>query len=146
MTSDREDRWAPSRRAGYLQAKAAEAEQREARAAGQAAARDLDRIWRDLSGEELGLLDFLLSGEAPESFIADYDEPVFRSLAERGLLQRPRGVGGNWMRAPRTSFQVAPAVREKILAAAENYFGIESAVRSRRRGIARAFLKSKAVF
>lgn len=96
--------------------------------------------------EEIGLLDFLLSKDAPKTFIAAFDEPLFKSLVERGLLQLPRGVGGSWMRALRTSFQIAPAIREQILSGAEQYFGKNTLSRRKRREKAEAFMKSKAEF
>ncbi len=146
MTSDSSRRWSPAAHAKYLETKAGEAEQRKERGTGAAIARDLDRIWRDLSDDELGLMEFLFTNDAPTSFVAAYDEPLLKSLVERGLLQCPQGVGGNWMRALRTSFRVTPAVRDKIRANADAYFGNDPELRRRSRSKAETFLRSKAVF
>jgi hypothetical protein len=146
MATNSTGRWNASRYAEYLQAKAGEAKERDARTSGQLIVRNLDRIWRDLSEDERGLMEFLLSEGAPASFVAAYDEPVLRSLVEKGLLQLPRGVGGNWMRALRTSFQLPPAVHDKIRANADQYFGKDPEQQSQRRTNAEVFLKSNAVY
>lgn len=126
--------------------KAGVAERLHAQRTGELVARDLDRVWRKMANGEIGLMDFLLSKDGPETFIADFDEAIFKSLVDKGLLQLPRGVGGNWMRAVRTSFRVAPAVRDRILADADRYFGVDDESRRQRRRLAETFLKSRAAF
>jgi len=102
MTSKYKSRWDPSRRAQYMDDKADEAEQLHSNRTGGLIAQDLNRLWASMADDEVGLIDFLLSDDGPETFIADFDEPVFKCLVEKGILQLPRGVGGNWMRAVRT--------------------------------------------
>lgn len=133
MADDYTSRWDSSRRSRYMDEKAAKAVRLNAHRAGESVARDLDRIWRELAEAEIGLMDFLVSEDGPAALVAEFDEPNLGSLVERGLVQRPRGVGVNWMGAVRTSFRVAPAVRDRILTDAERYFGVDDDLRRQRR-------------
>ncbi len=113
MTADRATFWDPEKRAAYLKEVAAKSEELRRLRDGEETAERLPKLWRELEDEEKQLLLALLLLER-KSFIAKHDLPRLRNLIEKGLLTYPRGHGGNWMRAARTSYSITPAVWQEL--------------------------------
>ncbi|MEM7222495.1 MAG: hypothetical protein AAF495_05925 [Pseudomonadota bacterium] len=105
--------WDPEKRSAYLAKTAQKSEDLRRHREGDAIARDLARLWPELEESERDLLRALVA-TGRKSFIAKHDLPLLRGLLAKDLLRYPRGQGGNWMRAARTSYAVAPAAWQAL--------------------------------
>ena len=113
MTEKQPSVWDPAKRAAYLARGADKSREVRRRNDGEDTAADLDRIWRGLTEPEKEIIRALLL-VGKESFVAPHDDPRLCGLIARGLLRYPRGHGGAWMRAARTSYTIAPAVWSRL--------------------------------
>ncbi len=113
MTACRTAFWDAEKRAAYLDRAAEKAKASQRSVDGDTVAEALDSIWADLDAAEMALLEALLRAEQ-RSFVAAHDHPDLRGLVARGLLAYPRGHGGNWMRAAKTSYSVPTAVWARL--------------------------------
>ena len=141
MTESRQSFWNPARRATYLERTAEKAAASKRRKDGEATAEMLDRILPNLEGPALEVLQALVTAGHP-SFVAPHDHPLLRPLIAKGLLAYPRGQGGQWMRASKTSYTVPPAVWEKLCAGLLRGGEIVPARNSEERHRARALLQN----
>ena len=120
MTGGRPSSWDPAKRAAYLAQGADKSRELRRRNDGEDTAADLDRLWRGLAEPEKEIIRaLLLAGR--ESFVAPHDAPRLGGLIARGLLRYPRGHGGAWMRAVRTSYSIAPAVWSRLRSRAQDF-------------------------
>ena len=101
--------WDATKRDAYLAKTAENTEDLRRLRDGEATAETLDAIWQTLDDGEQDLLRALVA-TGRKSFVAPHDLPLLRGLVTKDLLRYPRGHGGTWMRAARTSYSVAPAV------------------------------------
>ncbi len=105
--------WDPAKRSAYLAKTAEKSEDLRRLRDGDATAEDLEVIWVGLEESEKALIEALLVTDR-SSFVAPHDHPALRSLVAKEMLAYPRGQGGNWMRAAKTSYSVPPAVWKKL--------------------------------
>ena len=113
MTGGRPSFWDPAKRAAYLDKTAEKAAAAQRGKDGEATAEALDLIWAGLEEPERALIEALLISDQ-RSFVARHDHPALRDLVSKGLLAYPRGQGGNWMRAAKTSYSLPPAVWKRL--------------------------------
>jgi hypothetical protein len=109
MAEERSNFWDPKRRASYLAETGEKASASQRIKDGVETAERLETLWAGLMDEERAIIGALLTLER-KSFVAPHDTPPLRGLVAKGLLAYPRGQGGVWMRAARTSYTVPPAV------------------------------------
>lgn len=109
MTEERSNFWDPKRRAAYLAETGEKASASQRLKDGVETAERLEALWAGLMDEEKAIIGALLTLER-KSFVAPHDTPPLRGLIAKGLLAYPRGQGGAWMRAARTSYTVPSAV------------------------------------
>lgn len=120
MTDDRKSFWDPAKRAAYLARGAEKSREVRRRKDGEDTAADLDPIWRGLTEPEKEIIRALLL-VGKEGLVAPHDDPRLRGLIAKGLLRYPRGHGGAWMRAARTSYSIAPAVWSHLMNRAQHF-------------------------
>ncbi len=120
MTGERPSFWDPAKRAAYLARGADKSRAVRRRNDGEDTAANLDRIWRGLTEPEKEIIRALLL-VGKESFVAPHDDPRLCGLIAKGLLRYPRGHGGAWMRAVRTSYSIAPAVWGRLRNRAQDF-------------------------
>jgi hypothetical protein len=109
MADERSSFWDPKRRSAYLAETGEKASASQRIKDGVETAERLETLWAGLTDEEKAIIGALLTLER-KSFVAPHDTPPLRGLIAKGLLAYPRGQGGVWMRAARTSYTVPPAV------------------------------------
>ena len=109
MAEERSNFWDPKRRAAYLAETGEKASASQRIKDGAETAERLEALWAGLMDEEKAFISALLTLKR-KSFVAPHDTPPLRGLVAKGLLAYPRGQGGTWMRAARTSYSVPPAV------------------------------------
>ena len=113
MTENRPSSWDPSKRAAYLEEAAEKAAALQRKKDGEATAEALDGILADLDGPAKAVMEAMVATDR-RSFIAPHDHPDLRPLICAGLLAYPRGQGGQWMRAAKTSYTVPAAVWDRL--------------------------------
>ena len=127
MSEYRPSSWDPNKRAAYLKEAADKAAVLPRKRDGEATAEALDRILAGLDGQAMAILAALVATDR-RSFIALHDHPDLRLLIAEGLLAYPRGQGGHWMRAAKTSYTVPPAVWQRLRSCLPSHtVGIEPA-------------------
>ncbi len=140
MTGDRPSFWDPAKRAAYLDKTAEKAAASKRRKDGEATAEALDLIWASLGEPERALIEALLISDQ-RSFVALHDHPALRELVSKGLLAYPRGQGGNWMRAAKTSYSVPPAVWKSLQHLHQGTKDLDTPDELAARGVAKALLE-----
>lgn len=109
MTDKRRRLWDTDKRREYWQSKETAARRAADRKQGATTAQALDAVWRELTADERSLMEYLLLS-ARRSVVALYEDELFKTLAAKGLLQVPPGVGTILMRKLETTFTVPSAV------------------------------------
>ncbi len=140
MTGERPSYWDPAKRAAYLDTTAEKAAASKRRKDGEATAEALDLIWAGLGEPERALIEALLISDR-HSFVALHDHPALRDLVSKGLLAYPRGQGGNWMRAAKTSYSVPPAVWKRLQHLHHGTKDLDTPAELAARGAAKALLE-----
>ncbi len=120
MTEKQPSFWDSAKRAAYLERGADNSRELRQRNDCEDTAADLNRIWRGLTEPEKEIIRALLL-VGKESFVAPHDDPRLCGLIAKGLLRYPRGHGGAWMRAVRTSYSIAPAVWSRLRNRAQDF-------------------------
>ena len=113
MTSDRQSFWDPTKRRAYLDGVAQSTATSKRRADGEEVAEELGRIWKDLPNRQQAILEAMVLTDR-RSVVAQHDHTDLRGLIAEGLLAYPRGHGGNWMRAAKTTYSVPVAVWQQL--------------------------------
>ena len=119
MAEERSNFWDPKRRSAYLAETGEKASASQRIKDGVETAERLEALWAGLMDEEKAIIGALLTLER-KSFVAPHDTPPLRGLVAKGLLAYPRGQGGVWMRAARTSYTVPPAVWAGLVGLPDN--------------------------
>jgi hypothetical protein len=109
MTSKRVSLWDHEHRERYLAASRESAAHAAARRDGEHTARDLPRLWQDLTPQEKSVMEYLLLMGSP-TIVALHDDGLLDGLIAKGLLQKPAGVGTLFMNHYETTYDVPAAV------------------------------------
>ena len=113
MTDKRLPLWDKDKQARYWVASERMSIETAAKKDGEHTAVSLDRILDDLSVEERSLVEYLLlSGKC--TVVALYEDGLFNSLVQKGLLRPPPGVGTLLMQKLQTAYSVPRAVWEAL--------------------------------
>jgi hypothetical protein len=129
MAEERSNFWDPKRRSAYLAETGEKASDSQRIKDGVETAERLETLWAGLMDEERAIIGALLTLER-KSFVAPHDTPPLRGLVAKGLLAYPRGQGGVWMRAARTSYTVPPAVWAGLVGLRGDLDGAAAAARA----------------
>ena len=109
MADKRNRLWDANKHQQYWQSKEKAARHASARKEGLHTAQALNGLWRGLTADERSFMEYLLlSGR--RSIVALYEDELFNTLVDKGLLQVPPGVGTLLMRKLETTFTVPRAV------------------------------------
>jgi hypothetical protein len=129
MAEERSNFWDPKRRSAYLAETGEKASDSQRIKDGVETAERLEALWAGLLDEEKAIIGALFTLER-RSFVAPHDTPPLRGLVAKGLLAYPRGQGGVWMRAARTSYTVPPAVWAGLMELAGDLESVGPAARA----------------
>jgi hypothetical protein len=129
MADERSSFWDPKRRSAYLTETGEKASASQRIKDGVETAERLAALWAGLMNEEKAIIGALITLER-RSFVAPHDTPPLRGLVAKGLLAYPRGQGGVWMRAARTSYTIPPAVWAGLAGFREDLNAVEPAARA----------------
>ena len=113
MTVQEQSYWDPTKRQAYLDGVAQSATASKRQSDGRDLAEGLGRIWKGLSKGQQAIFEAMVLTDR-RSLVAFHDHRDLRDLVAKGLLAYPRGHGGNWMRAAKTTYSIPVAIWQQL--------------------------------
>ena len=142
MSAKRVSLWTSSDSERYLNEAAQAAVDVAERQEGAHTARNLTAIWGELSPEERLLIEYMLM-TGSTTCVAIHNDGLLDALVEKGMLQKPPGVGTVFMQYHDTTYDVPPAVWRTLNERRTDFLPSSSAEIERMKQSARTYLKDK---
>ncbi len=131
MTSKRVSLWGRNQFDTYWTATAAQEKETAARRDGVPVARDIDAVWQGLTTDERLMIEHLLFSGSP-TMVSLIEGSIVDALVEKGLLQKPPGVGILMIYQHQTTYTVPAAIWDVLNSRPDSFFPSNEIERNQR--------------